>query len=68
MTGHTLAAVIPAIEQQIGASLTPVIADQGYRGHKAPSGPRRSVYISSQKRGVTAVIRRRPATTPDVEP
>jgi IS5 family transposase len=34
--GHTLATVLPAITRQIGTSLTRVIADAGYRGHKAP--------------------------------
>jgi len=56
--GHTLAAVVPAIEQQIGVSLTRLIADKGYRGHNAPTVRRRSVFISGQKRGHTAVIRR----------
>jgi IS5 family transposase len=34
--GHTLATVVPAITRQIGTSITQVIADAGYRGHKAP--------------------------------
>ncbi len=66
--GHTLATVIPAIEQQIGASLRRIIADKGYRGHTAPPGPRRSVYISGQKRGVTAVIRRELRRRAAIEP
>jgi transposase, IS5 family len=66
--GHTLAAVVPAIEQQIGVSLTRLIADKGYRGHNAPPGWRRSVYISGQKRGVTAVIRRELRRRAAVEP
>lgn len=66
--GHTLAAVIPAIEQQIGASLTRIIADKGYRGHNAPPGRRRSVYTSGQKRGVTAVIRRELRRRAAIEP
>ena len=66
--GHTLAAVVPAIEQQIGVSLTRLIADKGYRGHNAPPGRRRSVYISGQKRGVTAVIRRELRRRAAVEP
>lgn len=55
--GQTLATVIPAIEQQIGVSLTRIIADKGYRAHGAPPGRRRSTCISGQKRGVTAGIR-----------
>lgn len=66
--GHTLAAVVPAIEQQIGVSLTRLIADKGYRGHNAPPGHRRSVYISGQKRGVTAVIQRELRRRAAVEP
>lgn len=66
--GHTLAAVVPAIEQQIGVSLTRLIADKGYRGHNAPPGWRRTVYISGQKRGVTAVIRRELRRRTAVEP
>jgi len=66
--GHTLAAVVPAIEQQIGVSLTRIIADKGYRGHNAPPARRRSVYISGQKRGVTAVIRRQLRRRAAVEP
>jgi len=66
--GHTLAAVVPAIEQQIGVSLTRLIADRGYRGHNAPPGWRRSVYISGQKRGVTAGIRRELRRRAAVEP
>jgi hypothetical protein len=34
--GHTLAAVIPEIEAQVGASLTRIVADRGYRSHNAP--------------------------------
>src|SRR5215469_11661085 len=66
--GHTLAAVVPAIEHQIGVSLTRLIADRGYRGHNAPPARRRSVYISGQKRGVTAVIRRELRRRAAVEP
>ena len=66
--GHTLAAIVPAIQQQIGVSLTRIIADKGYRGHNAPPGPRRSVYTSGQKRGVTAVIRRELRRRAAVEP
>jgi hypothetical protein len=34
--GHTLATVIPEIETQIGANLSRIVADRGYRGHNAP--------------------------------
>jgi transposase, IS5 family len=55
---HTLATVVPAIEQQIGVSLTRIITDRRYRGHNVPPGQRCSVYISGQTRSVTTVIRR----------
>ena len=66
--GHTLASVIPAITQQIGASLTRVIADAGYRGHKAPRVKGMRVYTSGQKRGVTTQIKRDLRRRPAVEP
>jgi transposase, IS5 family len=62
--GHTLAAVIPEMEAQVGASLSPIVADRGYRGHNAPPDHKMKVYISGQKRGVTEAIKpdlRKPA-------
>jgi IS5 family transposase len=66
--GHTLAKVIPAITQQIGTSLTRVIADAGYRGHNAPLTPGLRVFTSGQKRGVTDQIKRELRRRPAVEP
>ena len=34
--GHTLKTVIPEIETQIGANLTRIVVDRGYRDHNAP--------------------------------
>ena len=34
--GHTLATVVPNLEQQIGVSLSRALTDAGYRGHNAP--------------------------------
>jgi transposase, IS5 family len=51
--GHTLATVIPEIEAQIGANLTRIVADRGYRGHNAPPDHKFRVYISGQRRRVT---------------
>jgi hypothetical protein len=65
--GHTLATVLPAIEQQIGMSLTRIITDKGYRGH-GPTGRCRSVYISGQMRGVPALIHRELRRGAAVEP
>jgi IS5 family transposase len=56
--GHTLATVIPEIEAQIGANLTRILADRGYRGHNAPPDHRFKVYISGQRRRVTETIKR----------
>ena len=66
--GHTLASVIPAITQQIGVSLTQVIADAGYRGHNAPSAPGLRVFTAGQKRGVTQTIKRALRRRATVEP
>jgi transposase, IS5 family len=64
--GHTLAAVVPAIETQNGATLTRIIADKGYRGHNAPPG--RRVVISGQKRGITPAIARELRRRAAIEP
>jgi IS5 family transposase len=56
--GHTLGVVLPEMEAQIGASLSRIVADRGYRGHNAPPDHRFRVYISGQKRRVTAAIKR----------
>ena len=66
--GHTLAAVIPEIEAQVGASLTRIVADRGYRGHNALPDHRFKVYISGQKRRVTEHIRPELRRRPAVEP
>lgn len=34
--GHTLATILPAIEETIGVNLSKVVTDAGYRGHNAP--------------------------------
>jgi transposase, IS5 family len=60
--------VIPAITSQIGVSLTRVIADAGYRGHKAPGVKGLLVYTSGQKRGVTDQIKRELRRRSAVEP
>jgi IS5 family transposase len=66
--GHTLGAVIPEIETQIGASLARVVADRGYRGHNSPPGHKMKVYLSGQKRGVTDAIKRDLRRRSAVEP
>ena len=64
----TLAAVIPEIEAQIGASLSRIVADRGYRGHNAPPDHKFKVYISGQKRRVTEPIKREMRRRSAVEP
>jgi IS5 family transposase len=66
--GHTLETVIPDMERQIGASLSRIVADRGYRGHNAPPGCQFKVYISGQKRRVTEQIKRELRRRSAVEP
>jgi len=66
--GHTLATVVPAITRQIGASLTRVIADARYRGHKAPRIKGLRVYTFGQQRGVTDQIKQELRRRAAVEP
>jgi len=66
--GHTLATVIPEIEAQLGANLTRIVADRGYRGHNAPPDYKFKVYISGQRRRVTEAIKRELRRRSAVEP
>jgi transposase, IS5 family len=66
--GHTLATVIPAIEQQIGANLKRIVADRGYRGHNAPPEHKFRVFISGQKRRVSKTIKRALRRRSAIEP
>ena len=66
--GHTLETVIPEIEAQIGASLSRIVADRGYRGHNAPPDHKMKVYVSGQKRGLTDAIKRDLRRRSAVEP
>ena len=66
--GHTLGIVIPEIETSIGASLTRIVADAGYRGHNAPKDKQFKVYVAGQKRGLSAAIKRAFRRRSAVEP
>ena len=66
--GHTLAAVLPEIEAQIGVSLSRIFADAGYKGHNASEKHRLKVFTSGQKRGVTDQIKRQLRRRSAVEP
>jgi transposase, IS5 family len=66
--GHTLATIIPGIEETIGVNLTSILTDAGYRGHNAPKDKMFKVHVVGQKRGLTKaikrVLRRRAAVEP----
>ncbi len=66
--GHTLAAVIPAIEQLVGNTIERLHADAGYRGHNAPPDYKFKIYTSRQKRRVTPAIKREMKRRAAVEP
>lgn len=66
--GHTLATIVPAIENRIGATIARLFADKGYRGHNAPKDKAFKVYIAGQKRGVTDAIKRALHRRAAVEP
>ncbi|OLP54382.1 IS5 family transposase [Rhizobium rhizosphaerae] len=66
--GHTLETIIPAIETRVGATLTRIVADAGYKGHNAPRTHRLKVFTSGQKRGVTDRIKREMRRRSAVEP
>ena len=66
--GHTLAAVIPAIEQLVGNTIERLHADAGYRGHNAPPDYKFRVYTSKQKRRVTPQIKREMRRRSAIEP
>jgi transposase, IS5 family len=66
--GHTLARVIPAIEQLVGNNIERIHTDAGYRGHNAPPEYKFKVYTAKQKRGVTPQIQRERRRRAAVEP
>lgn len=55
--GQTLASILDS-EAQIGNRIARILADKGYRGYNALPDRKFRVFISGQKRGVTAKIRR----------
>jgi transposase, IS5 family len=66
--GHSLAKVIPAIEQLLGNRPERFLADAGYKGHKAPPEYKLKVYTQGQKRRMTEQIRRELKRRSAVEP
>lgn len=66
--GHTLAAVIPAIETAIGANLGKIVTDAGYRGHNAPKDKMFKVHVAGYRRGLTKTIKRALRRRAAIEP
>ena len=66
--GHTLARVIPAIEQLVGNTIERLHADAGYRGHNAPPDYKFRIFTSKQKRRVTPQIKREMRRRSAIEP
>lgn len=66
--GHTLATVIPAIEETIGVDLSRILTDAGYRGHNAPKDKTFKIHVAGQKRGLTKAIKRAFRRRAAVEP
>jgi IS5 family transposase len=66
--GHTLARIIPAIEQLVGNTIDRLHVDLGYRGHNAPPDYKFKVYTSRQRRGVTPQIQREMRRRAAIEP
>lgn len=66
--GHTLATVIPDMEETIGNDIERILADAGYPGHNAPESYRFRVFTSGQNRRVTPAIKRQMRRRAAVEP
>jgi len=66
--GHTLAQIIPAIEQLVGNEIERLHVDLGYRGHNAPPDYKFKVYTSKQKRRLTPQIEREMRRRSAIEP
>jgi transposase, IS5 family len=66
--GHTLATVIPEMEQAIGNKIERLLADAGYRGHNAPLSHKFRVFTVGQKRRVTPAIKRELRRRAAIEP
>ena len=66
--GHTLATVIPAMEDMIGNTIERLLVDAGYRGHNAPTDYKFRIYTSGQKRRLTPQIKRELRRRAAIEP
>jgi IS5 family transposase len=66
--GHTLAAIIPAMEEIIGNDIQRLLADAGYKGHNAPLSHKFRVFTAGQKRRMTPAIKREMRRRAAIEP
>ena len=66
--GHTLAAVIPAMEAMIGNGIDRILADAGYKGHNAALTYKFKIFTSGQKRHMTPTIKRELRRRAAIEP
>jgi len=66
--GHTLATVIPDMEEPLGNEIKHILADAGYRGHNAPQSHKFRVFTAGQKRRVTLAIKRQMRRRSAIEP
>ena len=66
--GHTLAAVVPAIESTIGAGLDRIVTATGYKGHNAPRTSASRSPSRARSEGLTAAIKRAFRRRSAVEP
>jgi len=66
--GHTLASVIPEMENAIGNEISRILADAGYRGHNTPLSHKFRVFTAGQKRRVTPAIKREMRRRSAIEP
>jgi transposase, IS5 family len=66
--GHTLATVIPEMEQAIGNDIERILADAGYKGHNAPLSHKYRVFTAGQKRRMTPAIKRELRRRAAIEP
>jgi transposase, IS5 family len=66
--GHTLASLIPDMENTIGNEIGRILADAGYRGHNTPLSHKFRVFTAGQKRRVTPAIKREMRRRSAVEP
>jgi IS5 family transposase len=66
--GHTLADVIPDMQDMIGNEIKRILADAGYRGHNAPDTHKFRVFTQGQKRGATDALKKLMKRRAAIEP